>query len=404
VARARVKTVYFTTVPLFPSNNGGALACRNQIRRLAHDPAVDLLVCSTGSPVDEVANRRAVELLGADYVFLPYRGSCGGVRARPQLSRSIARRWPFLFEAEALNQPQIDTAFMDQVRAAGADAVIVEYVPSASYVRSVYSAPVRRITVTLNRETDFYRQLRQTGRLPPDASTSWIAVARVSRFERWVYRKSDAAVALSSGDLPTWRGRPQRREVMPPVFDPSPFRWRHTGARTLFFVGNIGHYPNLHAIESLSTRLSPELESIDSGVEIRILGATRDSVPRNWQRPNLVFLGDGDDATLADEFVTAGLFIAPVANPFGSKIKLLDCLAHATPFVASGEALTGLPFLSAVPRIELEQPRAAAELIVGLLSSNDTLEQLSQRLSHERDDFIELQRGAWGRLLRSVTS
>ena len=132
-----VRTVYFTVVPLFPSNNGGALCCRNHVRRLARDPNIELLVCMAGPPEHEEANRQAVESLGAEYVFLPFR----------------------------------------------------------------------------------------TDR------------------------------------------------------DPRPSRWRHTGARTPFFVGNVAHDPNLRAIEWLATRLAPELEVVDRDTEIRIIGADPESVP-----------------------------------------------------------------------------------------------------------------------------
>jgi hypothetical protein len=398
----KVRTVYFTVVPLFPSDNGGALCCRNHVHRLARDPSIELLACSAGPPEHEEANRRAVESLGAQYVFLPFRTGAGERRAPVSLSSRIARRWPFAMEAEALEQSEIDAAVFAQVRAAKAQAVIVDYLPSASYVRSLYSAPVRRVTITLNRETAYYRDLRKRDAVPPNASSSWLANARVAQFERWVYRRSDAVVALSGGDLPTWRGRPDVRTVMPPFFDPSPSRWRHTGASTLFFVGNVAHDPNLRAIEWLATRLAPELEAVHPRAEIRIIGAAPESVPPDWVRPNVTYLGHADDGAVTREFVGAGLFAAPIANAYGSKIKLLDCLTHATPFVATAEATTGLPFISSIPQISLDRPRAAAELVASLLSDREALEETSDRLSRELSAFIEQERGSWGRLLHGL--
>jgi hypothetical protein len=102
------------------------------------------------------------------------------------------------------------------------------------------------------------------------------------------------------------------------------------------------------------------------------------------------------------EFVGAGLFAAPIANAYGSKIKLLDCLTHATPFVATAEATTGLPFISSIPQISLDRPRAAAELVASLLSDREALEETSDRLSRELSAFIEQERGSWGRLLHGL--
>jgi Glycosyl transferases group 1 len=397
-----VRAVYFTVVPLFPSNSGGALCCRNHVRRLARDPSIELLVCMAGPPEHEEANRQAVESLGAEFVFLPFCTDRDPRNAPISPARRIARRWPFIMEAEALDQPEIDAAVLARVRAADAQAVIVDYLPSASYVRSLYSARVRRVTITHNLETAYYRDLRKRSAVPPNASSSWLANARVAQFERWVYRRSDAVVALSDGDLPTWRGRPDVRTVMPSVFDPSPSRWRHTGARTLFFVGNVAHDSNLRAIEWLATRLAPELEVVDRDTEIRIIGADPESVPTAWLRPNVSYLGHADDTAVTHEFITAGIFIAPIANAYGSKIKLLDCLSHATPFVATAGAKTGLPFISSIPQISLDHPRTAAELIANLLSDGGALEETSDRLSHELSSFIEQERGSWGRLLRGL--
>lgn len=201
--------------------NGGALCCRNHVRRLAEDPAIDLLVCVTGPEHEDDPNRQAVVSLGAEFVFLPYEHAAD---RRLSLSRRIWRRLPFLFEASAVAQPHVDEVFMRLVRTVRPDVVVVNYLPSASFVPSVYSAAVRRVTITLNQETNYYRELGRLGTLPPGASDSSLAVRRLWHFERRVYRRSDAVVALTEADLPAWPGRPRVRVVIPPVFDPQPRR------------------------------------------------------------------------------------------------------------------------------------------------------------------------------------
>jgi hypothetical protein len=51
--------------------------------------------------------------------------------------------------------------------------------------------------------------------------------------------------------------------------------------------------------------------------------------------------------------------MAPIANNYGSKIKLLQCLSLGTPFLATSNALTGLRDLDA-PLIALDDAPAAA--------------------------------------------
>src|SRR5262249_54338779 len=155
-------------------------------------------------------------------------------------------------------------------------------------------------------------------------------------------------------------------------------------------------------IEWLCTQLAPELIRLSVGV--RVVGAAEASVPEQWKQPNVTFLGTGDEELVKSELASVGLFVAPISNAFGSKIKLLDCLSNGTPFVATAAALSGLPFLSSVPQIDLARPREAATLIGDLLVSPEQLVALSRRFEADRDDFLAQQHGVWGRLLTTVAS
>jgi hypothetical protein len=99
----------------------------------------------------------------------------------------------------------------------------------------------------------------------------------------------------------------------------------------------------------LHEAISLSLLAIDHVISIRIIGAEPANVPSEWRRQNVEFLGVGDAALVDRELSETGLFIAPISNRFGSKIKLLDCLAIGTPFAATRQALSGLPGLSATP-------------------------------------------------------
>jgi hypothetical protein len=294
---------------------------------------------------------------------------------------------------------------MEALQLARPDVVVVDYVPSASFVRRLYAERLPCVTITLNREGDFYRELRRHASVPPGASTSLVAAYRAQWFERWVYRRSTAVVALTAADLPTFSGRPLIRSVIPPAFDPSVTRWSWSGRRSLLFVGNVGHYPNRLAVEWLATRLAPELERVGSDADLRIIGADEDSVPSDWVRPNVVFLGVGDPELVSTELTTTAAFVAPISNLFGSKIKLLDCLAHGTPFFATAEALTGIPFVSRpLGSIDLDDPRALATEVGELLGQPESIVDASRRLASELDEFLASQRGVWVDLLRRVVA
>lgn len=72
--------------------------------------------------------------------------------------------------------------------------------------------------------------------------------------------------------------------------------------------------------------------------------------------------------------------------------------------MATEEALSGLPFLSDVPRISLDRPVEAATLIADLLASRERLVALSRRFEADRDAFLIQQNGVWGRLLSRIAA
>lgn len=96
------------------------------------------------------------------------------------------------------------------------------------------------------------------------------------------------------------------------------------------------------------------------------------------------------------------LFLAPIANNDGAKMKLAECAAHGMPFLATEAAMSGLPFLPFVPRIDLHEPRAAARLIVDHINNPESLRKLSESiLAHTQDAWFK-QSIAWNSLLNRL--
>jgi glycosyltransferase involved in cell wall biosynthesis len=338
------RVLYFTAVDIGSGDNGGAMVCREHIQRLVGSDRIELTVCSMESAGADRDQRvgEFVGAMGARHHHLTSSPS-HDVQLDPR-SWCPRLRWPFNWELAAMQRPHIDTGFLRLVRELRPDAVVVDYVLSAIYVTSLFRDPVRRITVTLNREAEFHRRARIRGALPPNVSHSPVVDWRVGRFERWVYNNSQAVVALTPNDLPRGLRRGVKTVVIEPVLDERSERWRFCGANQLFFVGNIAHYPNREAVEWLATRLAPQLERIQPLARIKIIGARPDQVPREWLRANVEYLGAGTKQDVRDCFTTSDIFIAPIVNNFGSKIKVLEALSHGTPVVATRAALTGIPF------------------------------------------------------------
>lgn len=383
----RIKVFYFTRVELGVTHSGGGLVCRNHVQRMASDPRLDVTLCTVGLSANKSPTDTFAASIGVPSDFVPFQES--QPRAQTQ--------WPFFFELEALSQPQIDAAVLKIVDKVKPDVIAVDYLFSALFARSLFSIPVRRIVITLNRETEFYKNLRRLNGVPPDPSED-----RLTAFEHLIYEASNFVVVLSVGDTPSRVS--QKTRVIAPLFDRSNSQWSYTGNNNVLFVGNVAHHPNLEAVEWLATQLAPALETIGSKAQIHIIGMFAEQAPAAWKRTNLTYLGTGDSSLVTKELIGANLFIAPIANNFGSKIKLLDCLSHGTPFIATNEAMSGLSFLDGIPRISLDQPRRAAETIDALLPDKAFLTSISHRNAQQLLAALKAHEGDWGDLFEQVMS
>jgi hypothetical protein len=308
-------------------------------------------------------------------------------------------RWPFSSEPFAVGQRHVDLAFKRLALTIQPDVVVIDYLFSALFIPSVFDLDTRRILVNLNNETKFFAEQCQLGRNNKRTSSSVMARWRLARFERAVCSKCDEVVGLSVNDFPPDISKVTRTRVLPPVLDASPMRWSPSGEASLFFVGNVAHYPNFLAIKWLAEEFAPALAEVMPKARIRIVGAAAENVAGAWRRPNIDFLGTSDADTVKTLFATSALFIAPIENAFGSKMKVLQCLAHATPVLASAAALSGLPFDRVIPLIGLENPREAAETAKRLMSDPARLADLSAALAREHAAFVAQSESAWDELI-----
>jgi polysaccharide biosynthesis protein PslH len=386
------RVFYFTIVDIGRQDNGGGLVCRNHAKRLASVPGVKLTLCAAGPETQFAGIQAFANDVSATLQFIPLRQS-------PPASVS---RWPFFHEVQAASHRGVDKELLRLIQTEQPRVLVVDYVPSAMFIPSAYEVrDISRITITLNPEIRFFRDLQRKSANGADFSGSSIARLRLAIHQQWYFSRSAAIVALTKADLGPLSLLP-KSNVIQPVFDSVERKWTGKNRRDILFVGNIGHYPNRDAVEWICTKLSSSLLAIDPGISIRVIGAEAGNVPAGWRRPNVDFLGVGDAALVDHELCETGLFIAPISNPFGSKIKLLDCLARGTPFAATKQALSGLSQLSAVPLMRLDDPNRSAQTIRHHLDNGGGT--ISEKLQLELNDRLSRQQAAWNLLIGSLAN
>ncbi len=301
------------------------------------------------------------------------------------VKRTIQRASDHIGEQLIRKQSHIDREFKAIVETVQPDLVMINDIWAAFHLPAVFDSNVRKCLILLNDEVSFHKQLLSY--LGSDLTTyrwsRWIAQFRFRRkFER-IVRRCQAIVVLTRNDIPKMRPANQLTAVLPPLLSEQSRGWEHTKSRRLLFVGHIRHFSNRYAIEWICTRLMPAMSELDDTVTMCIVGATDDCVPAHWRSSSVVFLGDAGREGIVRHLLSDDLFVAPISNPFGAKLKLAECAAYGMPFVATDAAMSGLPFLPNVPRIDLANPRAAALIIKQCIESGKTLRELSMYIEQE---------------------
>jgi hypothetical protein len=385
-----MRILYCTVVPLL-DDNGGGIVCREHVQRLANLEGCELHVCVLSSGASEAAIRQFVQALGAQFHSI-----------QPRAHRPIARRWLFAREAQALAHRDMDDYFVHLVHDLHPDVVVMDYLFTALFVPSLFSSRYRIVTITLNRESEFFADLRLLGRLDEYSSTSPIAVTRLRHFERDVYERSDAVVVLSPSDLPRVASASVKPVCIQPALANEALRWRPTPDSSLFFVGKIDHYPNYLAIRWLAEKFAPALQLAAPHLRLEIVGATSEQVPASWRHPNITYLGVSTNEVVEQRLLGCKLFVAPIENNFGSKIKVLQCLSRGTPIVGSEGALSGVPFSGDLPKLTLDDAPGAARMVAELASDAERLLHLSACITRLNEQFDRSRIAEWSTLLGEV--
>jgi hypothetical protein len=161
----------------------------------------------------------------------------------------------------------------------------------------------------------------------------------------------------------------------------------------------VSHYPNKEAVEWIVSRLAPALLNLNSSATIDIIGSTHEQISSDACPANVRYHGWASYGEAVQKFTDCGLFIAPIKNNFGSKIKLLDCLSYGTPFAASKAALSGLPFLNGVPLLDLKDPVGSAQTLDALLNDSAKRASMSSSIANALNDQLQVQAKIWEMVL-----
>jgi hypothetical protein len=400
-AARKLRVLYFTVTPLAPLGNGGSICCRNHVARLAEDPNIELFGIAAGPERWREGTEQFFAELGRPVSYLTFKNVDLKKLAIRSCGRTLFQQtFQFLWEMDSLGQDHIEDAIARTVQAERIDAIVIDYLPSALFLRLPRS-DAKTLLISLNREGNFYEDIIRMGKTEHSAFTAGISLARARRWERRTYAAVDQVVTIGRPDLPQ-SGLRRPAVCITPYLDPKPVQWSYKASGRVFFVGAIGHYPNQLAIEWMVNRLAPEISALGADVKLTIVGAIPQDVPEARKYKNVEFLSFSDDATVAKLFTDSDMTLCPIENDYGVKFKSVEALSYGIPLFASRQTLLGLPQITPTPAIDLDQPKEAAQTLCALLANSDSLIDLARTQQREQMDFIVSQQGIWSKTLMKL--
>ena len=182
----------------------------------------------------------------------------------------------------------------------------------------------------------------------------------IKRYEEKYLPRFDEVVAVSKTDEEILRQKFQAAvsRVEPNGIEKIAFS-QHLSDRTAFSLGFIGgslHPPNCQALQLLTTEILPLL---NQKIACRLVIAGADN--QKWQGTNILNLGVVNDTAVFWQQID--VLAAPLLAGSGSRVKILESLAHGVPVITTKIGAEGLmienDFLRVVAGIKAEDTVAA---------------------------------------------
>lgn len=274
------------------------------------------------------------------------------------------------------------------------DFVIAEYSVMGQFIHNnPHLLPVRRIISV--HECYYLARLKayRYHKFGLDKLKEAINLKGLKKHEFEMYRNADKVFTL------TPQGKEELLEICPDLnisvvphgvdveyFSFSPIE---ESERSIVFVGNYLHYPNVDAVLHFYHEIWPPLKAILPEVKFCIVGQAPPPEVRNLSRENnIIVTGKVDDVR---PYLKKGrVFICPVRLGGGFRGKILEAMAIGRPVVSTSLGAEGIPASDGENILIADKPEEFAKKVADLIR-NDTL---SEKISLNARKLVE-EKYAW---------
>ncbi|MFT6956820.1 MAG: glycosyltransferase involved in cell wall biosynthesis [Halieaceae bacterium] len=329
ITPAPERTLLLTPITSADTGNGLAMRAHAIQCALASLGTVDTVVI----PVAEVAlNSTVIHSREAAASWLQYSKGRELLQKIDSLPSRVRLAPPLVTQALALGEPY-DRVYVLRLYLAGAVLPLMKQWTDTLFL--------------LDRDEDDAQVIRQIGALLEADGESGqaekqyyeaellerFATACTSWFDLVAYSSQVEASASSISD--------ERVLILPNTIhsadNPSPA----PPSTRLLFLGNLNYPPNHDALKRVLVHILPTLRLVDTQAELVVVGAGGNALQRQHSDDaGVTWLGFLPKISEAYSNITA--LIAPLRAGGGSRIKVLEAMAHGVPVIASAKGLEGL--------------------------------------------------------------
>jgi len=144
---------------------------------------------------------------------------------------------------------------------------------------------------------------------------------------------------------------------------------------SLIFIGTMNWYPNVEAVSFILERILPGLKKLNPDVSLDIIGSSPpQSILQHNGKNGVVIHGFVDD--IRPYFDSAHIYICPITDGGGTKLKILDALAMGKAIVAHPVACEGINVVNGESVMLCETDAEFIAAIDKLLLDDDLVNKL----------------------------
>lgn len=260
------------------------------------------------------------------------------------------------------------------------DFVIAEYSVMGQFIHNnPLLAPVRRIISVhecyyLARQKAFHHN-----KFWLDKLQELINLKGLKKFEFDMYRHADKILTLTpQGKEELLKICPELDiSVVPHGVDVKYFSFSkpEKGERSIVFVGNYLHYPNVDSVLYFSKEMWPRIKSHLPKVKFYVVGQSPPKEIQNLaQDKNIIVTGKVDDVR---PYLKKGrVFICPVRLGGGFRGKILEAMAIGRPIVSTSLGAEGIPASHGKNIILADNPEEFAKGTLDLMNDDNLFEKV----------------------------